>query len=163
YQDAPLTPRPLQQPHPPLFVAASSLDSVRWAAERGLPFAQMNSTVADVRDSVAAYRAVLADRNGALGQPGVRLFRPIYVAETTEQALAEGERAYFRFYQLFSSSDDPRYTTPSPDAWRHHTGIAMRRLGPNTFEQLDASNYLVFGDPERVRGKLASIDAEIGG
>jgi alkanesulfonate monooxygenase SsuD/methylene tetrahydromethanopterin reductase-like flavin-dependent oxidoreductase (luciferase family) len=163
YADATLEPRPLQQPYPPFYVAASSPDTVRWCAERHLPFAQMNSNVDDVRDSVAAYRAALPPANGASGQPGVRLFRPIYVAETTEQALAEGERAYFRFFQLFSTSEDPRYQAVSPAGWRHHTGLAMRRNGEKTFEDLDASNYVVFGDPARVRAKLASIVDEVGG
>jgi alkanesulfonate monooxygenase SsuD/methylene tetrahydromethanopterin reductase-like flavin-dependent oxidoreductase (luciferase family) len=163
YHDASLMPRPLQQPYPPIYVAASSMDSVRWCAERRLPFAQMNSMVADVRESVAAYRAALPSANGGLGQPSMRLFRPVYVAETTEQALAEGERAYYRFFQLFSGSEDARYAAPSPDGWRHHTGTALRRLGPTTFEQFDASNYVVFGDPERVRDKLTSIASEIGG
>jgi alkanesulfonate monooxygenase SsuD/methylene tetrahydromethanopterin reductase-like flavin-dependent oxidoreductase (luciferase family) len=122
----------------------------------------MNSMVADVRENVAAYRAALPSPNGGPSQPSVRLFRPVYVAETTEQALAEGERGYFRFFQLFSNSDDPRYTTPSTEGWQHHTGIALRRLGSKTFEELDDSNYVVFGDPERVRAKLASIASEIG-
>ena len=163
YEDASLEPRPLQQPYPPIYVAATSAESVRWCAERHLPFAQMNAPVADVRDSVAAYRAALPRANGALGQPSVSLFRPIYVAETTEQALAEGERAYYRFFQLFSTSEDPRYATVSTDGWRHHTGLALRRLGPQTFEDLDASNYVVFGDPARVRARLASIVEEVGG
>src|SRR5207244_2895084 len=119
YEAAALEPRPLQQPYPPIYVAATSMDSVRWCAERHLPFAQMNAPVADVRASVDAYRAALPRSNGALGQPSVRLFRPIYVAETTEQALAEGEQAYYRFFQLFSTSEDPRYATVSTDGWRH--------------------------------------------
>ena len=163
YRDAPLEPRPLQQPYPPFYVAASSAETVRWSAERRLPIAQMNSKHAQVREAFAAYRAALGSSNGtpALGQPSVRLFRPTYVAETTEQALAEAERGYFRFFQLFSDDEDPQYGTPSPENWRYHTGKALRRLGPHTFEEFDADPYVIVGDPDRVAAKLQHIQQDI--
>jgi alkanesulfonate monooxygenase SsuD/methylene tetrahydromethanopterin reductase-like flavin-dependent oxidoreductase (luciferase family) len=159
YQDAPLEPKPLQQPYPPFYVAASSAETVRWCAERRLPIAQMNSQTDDVRQAFAAYRAALASANGgpALGTPSVRLFRPTYVAETTEQALAEAERAYFRFFQLFSGDESPEHGTPTPESWRYHTGKALRRLGPHTFQEFDADSYVIVGDPERVAAKLQSL------
>ena len=40
YRGVSIAPRPLQQPYPPVFVAAQNADSVRWCAERGLPVAQ---------------------------------------------------------------------------------------------------------------------------
>lgn len=163
YRDAPLEPRPLQQPYPPFYVAATSPETVRWCAERRLPIAQMNSKTGQVREAFAAYRAALGSNNGtpALGQPSVRLFRPTYVAETTEQALAEAERAYFRFFQLFSGDEDPAFGTPSPENWRYHTGKALRRLGPHTFEEFDADDYVLVGDPERVAAKLARLQADL--
>jgi alkanesulfonate monooxygenase SsuD/methylene tetrahydromethanopterin reductase-like flavin-dependent oxidoreductase (luciferase family) len=159
YADAPLEPKPLQQPFPPFYVAASSAETIRWCAERGLPIAQMNSETAGVRQAFAAYRAALGSGNGAprLGTPSVRLFRPTYVAETTAQALAEAEQAYFRFFQLFSTDENPQYGTPTPENWRYHTGKALRRLGPHTFAEFDADNYVIVGDPERVAAKLQSL------
>ncbi len=164
YHDAPLEPRPLQQPYPPIYVAASSADTVRWCAERALPIAQMNSKTAQVAQAFAAYRAALGSGNGTprLGHPSVRLFRPTYVAETTEQALAEAERGFFRFFQLFSTDEDPAYATPTPDNWRYHTGKALRRLGPHTFQEFDDDGYVIVGDPERVAAKLARIRANLG-
>jgi alkanesulfonate monooxygenase SsuD/methylene tetrahydromethanopterin reductase-like flavin-dependent oxidoreductase (luciferase family) len=159
YHDAPLEPRPLQQPFPPFYVAASSAETIRWSAERGLPIAQMNAATAGVRQAFATYRAALGSGNGTprLGTPSVRLFRPTYVAETTEQALAEAERAYFRHFQLFSTDESSEYATPTPDNWRYHTGKALRRLGPHTFQEFDADNYVIVGDPERVAAKLQSF------
>lgn len=163
YPNATLMPRPLQQPYPPFFVAATSPDTVRWCAEHGLPIAQMWIHPADAQRNAATYRQLLA-RDGAdgPGRPSVRLFRAVYVAETTEQALAEAEPELYRFFQLFYGSTDPRYRTPSPEGWRHHVGTALRRLGPLDFATLDAENLIVVGDPARVREKVARLQAEIG-
>ena len=162
FHDAELTPRPLQLPYPPIVVATNSLDSVRWCAARQLPYAQMNSTVTEVRESADAYRA---DLKGGSGAPfrGPRLFRPIYIAETTAQARAEAAEAYFRFLELWSGSTTAVGDWTLPDAWRHHTGLAMRRLGPKTFDELDEGNALIVGDPDRVGAKLEAIVGEIGG
>lgn len=163
YHDAPLAPRPLQQPYPPIYVAASSLETVRWCAERGLPIAQMNSKTAQVGEAFAAYRAALGTGNGTerLGNPSVRLFRPTYVAETNEQALADAERAYFRFFQLFTGDEDPDRADLTPENWRHHTGKALRRLGPQSFEDLVADGFMLAGDPDHVRDQLLRIQRDL--
>jgi len=163
YTDAVLTPRPLQQPFPPLYVAAQSPDSVQWCAERGLSVAQMYMPLEVAGRSAAAYRAALPPAGaGELGRPSLRLFRPIYVAETAERARAEAEPEFYRFFRLFSRSEDPRYVEPSPEGWRHHVGTALRRLGPLDFNELDAEDITIFGDPARVRDKLGRLREVVG-
>jgi alkanesulfonate monooxygenase SsuD/methylene tetrahydromethanopterin reductase-like flavin-dependent oxidoreductase (luciferase family) len=163
YHDAVLTPRPLQQPYPPIHLAATSADTVRWCGERGLPIAQQWNLASDVGRAVAAYREAVAGNGAApLGEPGVRLFSVTYVAETTEQARAEAEPALYRFFQLFSTSHDPRYRQPSPEGWQHHVGQALRRIGPRDFAQLDADDLILVGDPASVRRKLARLHEQAG-
>lgn len=143
-----------------MYVAATSEDTVRWAAARGLGIAQMWNPVADTQRAVQLYRGLVAHNGATGGRGSVRLFRAVYVAETTEQALAEAEPAYYRFFQYFSG--DPAYPTPSPEGWRHHTGKALRRLGPHDFAALDAGDFTLFGDPARVRAKLERLQALLG-
>jgi alkanesulfonate monooxygenase SsuD/methylene tetrahydromethanopterin reductase-like flavin-dependent oxidoreductase (luciferase family) len=160
YTDIPLRPRPLQQPHPPLYVAATSEDTVRWAAAHGMGIAQMWNPLADTQRGVQLYRHLLAGNGAAGGRGSVRLFRAVYVAETTEQAFAEAEPAYYRFFQYFSG--DTAYPTPSPEGWRHHTSKALRRIGALDFAALDAGDFTLFGDPARVRAKLARLHELLG-
>ena len=164
YTDVSVVPRAVQQPLPPLVMAAQSADSVRWAGERGIPITQMYLPRDQTRDRVATYReAGKASNSQQLGTPSIRHFRPVYVGETMEQARSVAEPAYFRFFQLFSRSTDPNFVTPSPDGWRHHiTGALGHILPPMTYEQLDAENITVFGDPPRVREKLTELRDEGG-
>ena len=160
--DGSLAPRPVQQPYPPLWVAASSAASVEWCAQRGLPVAQNWTRLAEAAQAAASYRAVAAQAAERWGTPAMRQFRVCYVADTTERAFAEAEPNLYRFFQLFSRSEDPHYTTPSPEGWHHQTGIALRRLGPQTFADLDADDLIIVGDPARVREKLLRLRAETG-
>ncbi|HZS01105.1 MAG TPA: LLM class flavin-dependent oxidoreductase [Chloroflexota bacterium] len=162
YTDAALVPRPLQQPYPPLFVAATSPDTIRWSAEHGLQIAQMWNPLADSQRGIATYRELT--RNGAAnGRASARVFRAVYVAETTERALAEAERPLYRFFQLWSGTTDPQYAEPSPEGWRHVTGTALRRFGgPREYADLAAEELILFGDPALVREKLGRLQQTLG-
>ena len=160
YTGAGLYPRSLQQPYPPIAVAAQSPDSVRWCAERGLSIAQQYLDPETTRKSIQAYRQLAAQPVPArLGTPGVRMFRAIYVGETNAQAMADAEAGLYRFFQLFSHLDltDNPYPTPSPEGWRRFFGTALSWIGPREFPDIDRDNLIICGDPDRVRAKLADL------
>jgi len=182
YRDAALIPRPLQRPHPPLCQAVFSAASVRWCAERGVPIARIYDRFEQARLMVALYRETVARAEarrtmGAdriegevpplLGRPGVRHFRVCYVAETTEQAMAEAVPEFFRHFRRFAHArgfpdvDAPRLLHPSPEGWRELVGT-LKELGPHDFDELDAEEIVLFGDPERVRRKLERLRDEVG-
>ncbi len=165
YREVSIAPRPLQQPYPPVFVAAQNADSVRWCAERGLPIAQQYLEREATTKSVQMYRDTVARATGPrLGQPSVRMFRAIYVAETTERAWAEAEAGLYQFFRLFSHLDltnDP-YPTPSTEGWHRYFGTALSWLGPRTFADMDRENLVIVGDPARVQAKLADLAAYSG-
>ena len=91
-------PRPLQDPHPPLWVAASSPDSYRLAGELGLGVLgfgmALNAEAMSRR--IAEYRAALATGTpaGAFKNDQVALFMMAYCAETRAQARRVAERAF---------------------------------------------------------------------
>lgn len=101
----PLTPKPLQYPHPPLSVAASSPETIAEAAEKGLGVMAIDhysgwETVklhADTyREHIQApSRPVSSVVNNSLGY----LCLPAYCAETDEQAHREGGPGALEFAQ----------------------------------------------------------------
>ena len=48
-KDAPLSPPLVQRPHPPFLVSAQSEESLRWAAQHDIPFAQIDSLAEQAR------------------------------------------------------------------------------------------------------------------
>jgi alkanesulfonate monooxygenase SsuD/methylene tetrahydromethanopterin reductase-like flavin-dependent oxidoreductase (luciferase family) len=85
---APLPPPLVQRPHPTFLVSAQSEESLRWAAEHDIPFAQIDSLAEQARRDQALYRDMQA---GHRHIPSARLYlmREIYVAETDAPARAE--------------------------------------------------------------------------
>ena len=91
-------PRPLQQPHPEIRIAASQPDTYGAIGTLGYPlFAALRaSPLGDLPANIRAYR----DAYRAAGHPGqgkTYLQVPIYVAETAERALAEAKDGLMRF------------------------------------------------------------------
>ena len=94
FQDVHLMPRPVQRPHPPIWVAAiASRESFVWAGRRGynvmiVPYA---GGIDRVREMVRAYREAWRDAGHPPGAEQVQTSLHCYVAETRREAV-EGAR-----------------------------------------------------------------------
>lgn len=102
--DAPMTIRPLQQPHPPLWYPTSNPDRVTWVAERGFHtlFGFSHTGPEVIAAGVRQYRATLATLGPGTGlpsghEPMLGATRHVYVDETDEQALEVARQAYTNF------------------------------------------------------------------
>src|SRR5438874_3038202 len=84
-KNAPLSPPLVQRPHPPFLVSAQSEDSLRWAAQHDIPFAQIDSVVEQARRDQALYREVQV-AHGHKPMPRLYLMREIYVGESDARA-----------------------------------------------------------------------------
>ena len=90
FDDLRIAPKPIQKPHPPIYVASVSPSSMAWATERGLrTMANAFTPFAELKELRTKYREEL-DRRGV--DPTVfsdsALQRQVFVAETTEEARA---------------------------------------------------------------------------
>lgn len=101
-----LTPKPLQYPHPPLLVAATSVDTLRRAGERGIGAMTMDHFLGWdlVERHAKLYREYIANPadpvspvvNNSLGF----LVLPAYIGETDKEARAYGEQEALAFAKL---------------------------------------------------------------
>jgi alkanesulfonate monooxygenase SsuD/methylene tetrahydromethanopterin reductase-like flavin-dependent oxidoreductase (luciferase family) len=93
-----LVPRPVQEPHPEIRIAASQPDTYAAIGALGYPLfsavraSPLSMLAAQTRAYREAYRAA-----GHPGRPRAYLQVPIYVAETRERALAEAEAGMMQF------------------------------------------------------------------
>ena len=112
-----VTPRPFQDPHPPLWMTVSTDNSVTTAAEMGLKACYWQPPAARIRQRMELYaevRSRLEGRPFSLGEDQA-VMRSTYVASSMEDARRDAEAAImsafifndpFRGRQVFTNPDE---------------------------------------------------------
>ena len=98
FKAVPMELWPFRKPHPPLWYGVVNPDSAERAAKAGMNFIS-NSTAAAVKAKVARYRAAYQGKAGATPKFGMN--RYMVLAETEDEALKIGRRAYRRWWSSF--------------------------------------------------------------
>ena len=112
-----VTPRPYQQPHPPMWMTVSTDRSVATAAELGLKACYWQPPALRIRQRMELYAQVRSEREGrpfAVGEDQA-VMRSTYVASSMEQARRDAEAGImssfafndpFRGRQVFTNPDE---------------------------------------------------------
>ncbi len=145
-----VTPRPYQQPHPPMWITVSSDNSVTTAAELGLKACYWQPPARRIRRRMELYAQVRSERTGrpfALGEDQA-VMRSTYVAASMEQARREVEEAIMSAF-IFNDPFRGRQVFTNPG----------EILDPDVkldWDFLDPRTLLV-GSPENVVEKIQEL------
>jgi alkanesulfonate monooxygenase SsuD/methylene tetrahydromethanopterin reductase-like flavin-dependent oxidoreductase (luciferase family) len=158
-KNGPLSPPLVQRPHPPFLVSAQSEDSLRWAAQHDIPFAQIDSMVEQAGRDQALYREVQT-AHGHAAMPRLYLMREIYVGDTDARARAEARPYLLQYWELWN-----RYTQftqggklpDSYDFWRRQAPM----LHAMDFDQIVANDMVILGNPETVAETILRIAGQL--
>jgi len=133
FSNAVVGPRPYQQPHPPLRMAANSKETFPVVARLGLPLfvGLRDHDIPELRLHLAAYRAAWRDA-GHPGDGDVYLRIPIYAAPTEKEAREEPYENLTYFFQRHAE-------LLRSGMGRRDTGPADRRQ--TKFEQVSKLTY----------------------
>jgi alkanesulfonate monooxygenase SsuD/methylene tetrahydromethanopterin reductase-like flavin-dependent oxidoreductase (luciferase family) len=107
FHDVRLMPRPIQKPHPPIWIAAvTTKDSFIWAGQHGyhimiVPFA---SNLELVRSLVQSYRDAWREGGHPAGAEQIQSSLHCYVAETHREAFDGFQRPVERYIEVFSEA-----------------------------------------------------------
>ncbi len=142
--DLALFPRPIQRPHPPIWVAGTSDETARWAGQRGYNIMTVPHPFPPERvfPSVEAWRAELA---AAGHDPAARhnmAHVRVWVDETAERARAMMEPAIAR-YEHVSEGGRLGVWRPAEDIAREYDWAGMQAQGRN-----------IYGTPDDVIGGI---------
>ncbi|PZC50308.1 MAG: Flavin-dependent oxidoreductase, luciferase family [Chloroflexi bacterium] len=152
YENVNVVPKPLQQPHPPLLMAANSDESVETAIALDIPV--MMSTLTATPDQISArsrrYRS--ARPNAPAGD--IALMAPVHVAESNELAERDAEASHLSYYREVARVIRAGLTG-NPDGSTRRVPLA-ERFGSITFEESITSDSAV-GDPDRVVERLTAL------
>jgi alkanesulfonate monooxygenase SsuD/methylene tetrahydromethanopterin reductase-like flavin-dependent oxidoreductase (luciferase family) len=151
-------PRPLQQPHPPLWGATSSPQSHRIMGEKGIGLLSFTIGVPpeDLKERIDLYRAGLAAAKpvGKFVNPRAATFTMVHCAKTNAEARADAA-ASFEWYARAGTE-----AVASVAKWQRELGRAAGTyaygealvdldLSFMTFDYLESTGACIVGDPDR--------------
>ena len=159
-------PRPLQKPHPPIWLPGTgSLETVEFAAEKRYPFMMVFSPQSYQRKAYDLYRRLAEDKFGYEAQPNQLAFAvPTFVAETDEIARKEAEKhVMWLFHKGLHTTPQfsfpPGYVTEKSLAAILSSGI--KQFSQLTFDELINEGYIIVGSPSTVIEKLSVYTEEM--
>jgi alkanesulfonate monooxygenase SsuD/methylene tetrahydromethanopterin reductase-like flavin-dependent oxidoreductase (luciferase family) len=173
-------PRPVQRPHPPIWVpASSSVDTWEWCARKDLPYLYLSYFGKGAAVGALQGYWDTMERLGCAPNPFAAGFiQFVGVAESTEEALKvyrePAEYFFNRSLHVFPGfADPPGYKTTNTiragvegmleraareSAARAAAGTGMSRL---SFEEMVEKEYVIIGSPDEVAEKLIATAKEL--
>ncbi|MDQ1493295.1 MAG: hypothetical protein QOJ23_5809 [Actinomycetota bacterium] len=159
--EASIYPRPLQQPHPPIWITALSPDTIDWAATEGYPMASIFMPATRIRADFDRYEAAARAAGRPVGPENFMLARNVYVADTEEQAIEEVGPAFSHLFGLFTEAALPTSKRVNKsvedfyaghDEYGHYREFFRPFVGMElTLDQIRQAGLLITGSPEQVR------------
>ena len=158
YDNVCVLPKPYQQPHPPIRVAATTADTFprvgalgqnMFVGLRGMDRPELAEHIRRYRE---AWRGA-----GHPGEGDVLLRMPVYVGETDEGAVSESEESTMSSYRRLAENFVRTATEAGASEERAERG---RRLASITYEDL-LRDRVAYGGPESVADRIAGISEEL--
>jgi alkanesulfonate monooxygenase SsuD/methylene tetrahydromethanopterin reductase-like flavin-dependent oxidoreductase (luciferase family) len=172
-----IVPKPLQKPHPPIWMAATSPQSWEIAGRNGIGVLGLTIfvSVPQLAERVRAYRRALAEARpvGRTVNDRVGAFTIVHVAESQEQAMrnggAEAAINYLLYaFRVLGGFADPSgrgmqreyaeleiASTPYRDLIaKEYPIIVKMQRGQATFEDLDQEDMVIVGDVDHCIRKI---------
>jgi alkanesulfonate monooxygenase SsuD/methylene tetrahydromethanopterin reductase-like flavin-dependent oxidoreductase (luciferase family) len=148
-----ITPKPVQEPHPPMWVASTQPSSIKFAGEHGLGV--LGFGVSDVKsnDLVAMYKEALKNARPAAGVINGRfaVMRIALCCRTDEEALEIQEYNYRLFYQQVGGLFSPWLEGTPPPSYEYIIDNFKRQMAgskAHTMQELVALGQACIGSPE---------------
>lgn len=163
FQSAVVTPRPYQDPHPPLRMAANSPETFAQVAELGLGLfvGLRDHDTTDLGGHVRAYREAWR-RAGHPGESSVFLRIPIYAGETEAAAREEARESITYFFRRHAELTQSRIGRAGAGP-SERSSAQLTHLEHMTYDEI-CRTRVAFGSPpalvERLRELRETLDID---
>lgn len=154
YEGLEVLPKPLQQPHPPTWMAATSTDAITWTAQRGFDLMlDPHSTHQQIAAKWELYHEGLAAAGHATGNRTVPMARLVALAPTDEEAKAIARAG--AEWTLASYAGRPANAVPLDDP------LMPNPMSADDPVQRYVDDVIIWGSPARVRDQLQRLHHEM--
>lgn len=148
-----VVPKPLQKPHPPLWIGASSADSVRLAGAQGIPFlCDPVHNFEQAADLVRLWTSTAKEAGHETAGVELAALRPMWVAETSQEAVKDRPVWVPQALEEIRSKPLAQHT-PDPSRGFEPGSTLVEATGRPMEEIIEDNTYIV-GDPTTVVRKL---------
>jgi alkanesulfonate monooxygenase SsuD/methylene tetrahydromethanopterin reductase-like flavin-dependent oxidoreductase (luciferase family) len=163
FQQATTLPRPVQQPHPPVYVAAvRTPESFVRIGELGHGLLITPSGLDINAGQVQAYRDAFRAAHGDSGrEPTVVASLPLFVGETDQEAASTADPCLEEYLRVWAGATDSWNTAASRD-YPTYTGLS-RYLRTLTARDVRATGSAIVGSPEKVLSRTMEYAESVGG
>ncbi len=175
-KDCAVWPRPIQQPHPPIWIAARSAESIEWCVKRHLPCAQVYQTTGQIEDTFNYYRTKAREDGWDAKPDDFILCRHIYIDETDKKAQEVAEPAMRYFFSVYNRGFNDAINQAAADQQKllaklttersfnyfregNRARIDFSTLG---WDELVKSGYMIAGNPDSVARQIGDQMKQIG-
>jgi len=159
YHDIEVLPKPLQDPHPPVWLASSSPDAVVWSAQHGYSILMdPHGSHQDIAIKRRVYQEELEKAGYSIEGREIPMARNIALGKTQEEAEAIARQgAQFMF---------GNYLPPGVGSARGIKGVSEKTVPPSAADVADpvehyVNNVVICGTPEKVVDDLQRLQEEL--
>jgi natural product biosynthesis luciferase-like monooxygenase protein len=164
FHDVDVRPKPLQRPHPPIWLAALSEETFEKAGRLGfnlLLSPVFGGSLKTARDRVTRYREALERAGHDPSTREVGALVMTYVGEKQEQARKEFADPVIWYFRTFGKYVAPKLGQPGVESYEWYTQI--RDLASVVeWDQLLSHGAVVCGEADYVTERVAEIRDEVG-
>jgi alkanesulfonate monooxygenase SsuD/methylene tetrahydromethanopterin reductase-like flavin-dependent oxidoreductase (luciferase family) len=161
YRYVNIWPRPIQQPHPPIWMpGTASLETIDFAAKHKYPYMTVFMPMDQRKRAYELYRRLAEEKYGYEAQPEQLAFCvPCVIAETDELAMQEGEK-YAMWLFRKAMKVRPEFFLPPGYMSERSIRAAIENnasfgQGEKSFKELVETGVVIAGSPATVIEKLS--------
>lgn len=164
YTDIASLPRPTQEPHPPVWVAAlTTPESFAWIGEQGFNLLMAHpprrNDVGRTRELVEVYREHFRNSSRTRGrQPQVAMSVPLLISESDEEARKLGEEHLIRHWARFADAARSWSDVSSP-AYAGYQKVVTEKFGSGIGP--GDRDYAAFGSPDAVLDRIDALHRDL--
>jgi alkanesulfonate monooxygenase SsuD/methylene tetrahydromethanopterin reductase-like flavin-dependent oxidoreductase (luciferase family) len=150
FEDVEVLPKPLQHPHPPVWLAASSGEAIEWAAERGFSILMdPHSAHAQIKNKFDYYAETLQGSGHSLAGRDTPMARLVVVAPTRNEAKEVARKGAQWTVGSYARKPHER------DGKLPSRMVAQQAVDDPVEHYME--NVIVYGDADEVEDKLRGL------
>ena len=161
YRIVSIWPRPVQQPHPPIYMSGSSPEAGEYAAQNRIGLGFAFTTVPLAQKAVAHYRAAARDAGWEPGPDDVIYRAGFHVADSDDEAFADMSAAPRRI-SLADSNAAIDAASRETAYYGRDSGDQRGRLAARDLAERIELGQVLVGSPDRVVSQVKRIRDELG-
>lgn len=153
-------PKPVQSPHPPIWVAGVSPETIQWCGEKGYPILTASSTWARAQKNHQLFKTAMEE----VGRDTSNLELPVtvytYIADSNQKARDQSEKHIMWHFGKLAQLATPQEGESISEQYKHYPKF-FGRIAELDYDFI-AENLAIIGDPDHCVERLKTAESEFG-